>query len=1084
MASDSSSPLSDAGLAIETDPLTADQQLPLSAADRFAISAFVVSGFLALVYEICWMRQSTLILGSTTYAVSTVLAVFMAGLALGNEIFGRISRRNDNPIRLYALLEIGAGLLVLSTLVLLPLVDSFYSSYYDRLVDNASLLALLRLSLISACLLPPTIMMGGTLPLLCRQYVRQKNGILSSISSLYALNTLGAALGCIVCGFLLIPLVGITTTVVLGAAINILIGVLLLRLKFESPLPFQEIEEEEWDDEDDEQLDEADDEDELEDDEEWEDEEWESFSVSTVMGWLFFFMGFVALGHEVVWTRFLSLVLYNNVYTYTLTLSMILFGIVIGSMIVRRGSDVSERHVFQFGLVQVVSAIIVFLVMMLPFPIWQRWINPQALTAQIWVVSLLMLVPAILSGISFPLGIRLVLEDPSHAGSTVGRMAAINTLGGIAGSLAVGFLLLPYIGLERTLRATTGIGILVGICSWLLLQGTVEQQVRKRGLWIVLFSTIWLAISLSSSSMIVPRTRLPGDFLAGNQNILSLEEGVGSYMAVLQNGSSLDLEVNRMWQGTNKKNHQTTAAHVPMLFHKDPRQVLVVGLGTGQTARSFLAHNVEQLDCVEIEQRLLPILVQHYEAAEWMDVPNVRLVFDDGRNYITHASKKYDVISLEVGQVFRPGVAAFYTREFYQRTLQRLNPDGVVCQFVPMNFLGVSEFKSVVRTFVEVFPQSILWYNTSELLLIGTNGEKIQIATDRLEALQSEAIQNELDFAYWGGGRQYLQKQHVFLGGFLSGPQSLQNLTSGAEIYIDDRPLLEYIQVQDLEYHRPLLELIENNLDSVSTVVEQKLSPAVIASSHRVREDNLTSILVDQYLERGNQLFDSGDVRGGIAVLSYAASLLPKHARANSQLADRFAQLEQLEKAVGFYVKAVNVDNDMVSAHRSLGFLFLRTNRVANSIIHFEEALRIEPQDLQSAMYLADILSTHPSDTVRNGSRAMELVAVMMQQGGEGNWQVLVTAAAALAAGDQFDQAIQACQRALNVAGEDVEVQSNIRLRMNRYQNKQLFLVDPARPAPAAPGGPAGGLPGPMPGAGPGPAGPGPVTAPAEPLSP
>ena len=112
--------------------------------------------------------------------------------------------------------------------------------------------------------------------------------------------------------------------------------------------------------------------------------------------------------------------------------------------------------------------------------------------------------------------------------------------------------------------------------------------------------------------------------------------------------------------------------------------------------------------------------------------------------------------------------------------------------------------------------------------------------------------------------------------------------------------MLEYIQVQDLEYHRPLLELIENNLDSVSTVVEQKLSPAVIASSHRVREDNLTSILVDQYLERGNQLFDSGDVRGGIAVLSYAASLLPKHARANSQLADRFAQLEQLEKAVGF----------------------------------------------------------------------------------------------------------------------------------------------------------------------------------------
>ncbi|MFP6648186.1 MAG: fused MFS/spermidine synthase, partial [Pirellulaceae bacterium] len=196
----------------------------LSGADRIAVAAFILSGFLALVYEICWMRQSTLILGSTTFAVSTVLAVFLGGLALGNYFFGRISKHYRQPMRLYANLEIGVGLLVLTSPFLLQFVNSLYASIYDDLTGNLLLLSLLRMGLISICLLPPTILMGGTLPLLCRHFVRESTGILPSISWLYAMNTLGAAVGCAICGFVLIPYVGINISIIAGGATNILLG--------------------------------------------------------------------------------------------------------------------------------------------------------------------------------------------------------------------------------------------------------------------------------------------------------------------------------------------------------------------------------------------------------------------------------------------------------------------------------------------------------------------------------------------------------------------------------------------------------------------------------------------------------------------------------------------------------------------------------------------------------------------------------------------------------------------------------------------------------------------------------------------
>ena len=176
------------------------------------------------------------------------------------------------------------------------------------------------------------------------------------------------------------------------------------------------------------------------------------------------------------------------------------------------------------------------------------------------------------------------------------------------------------------------------------------------------------------------------------------------------------------------------AAHVPMLFHPDPKSVLVVGVGVGKTASRFLFYDVTRLDCVDIEPGLFDIVRMNFDSS-WMNDRRVRLITEDGRNYINNSNSNYDVISIEVGQTFRPGISSFYTVDFYRHVRERLNRGGVVSQFIPINLINVAEFRSLVRTFLEVFPNSILWYNSAELLLIGSPSDRLILSSERLNSL-------------------------------------------------------------------------------------------------------------------------------------------------------------------------------------------------------------------------------------------------------------------------------------------------------------------------------------------------------------
>lgn len=879
---------------------------------RIALTAFFCSGFAGLIYETCWIRKSSLVFGSTTFAVSTVLAVFFLGLAAGSYLFGRWGSRTRQPIRWFGLLEIAVGLLAWLTLPAFSLADTIYGTVYRRLAERTELLFLVRFVLVALVLLPPTILMGGTLPLFCRQYVRSRDRIARGVGFLYATNTLGAALGCATAGFVLLPRLGSTATMLSAGSLSVVVGLVALWLPIDS---VSDVDEERPRKQPKTSL-------------------AASFSLR-VMGTLFFLMGLVALGSEVLWARFLSLLIRNTVYTYTITLTVVLVGIVLGSVLAAFWFDRSRHLAQAFAISNFVIGTTTMLLMTLPASTW------TPLREQAWLYVLFLLPSAALSGASFPLAIRMVLHQPRSAPTTVGTMTALNTAGGIAGSLLVGFLLLPQLGLERTLYFLTGLSLVIGAIAWTQLATKPSGALRWGVLAVVI--AVWA---------ITPRVtgaRIPADLLANGGTLLGYREGLTSNLAVIQKEYARQLEIDRLWQGEDRKNHQALVAHVPMLLHPRPKAAIVVGAGTGQTPSRFLMYDIERLDCVDIEPAVFDVIRDYFQA-DWMTDPRVRLLREDGRNHLSHTDELYDVISIEVGQIYRPGVPFFYTKEFYQHARSRLNDGGYVSQFLPVPFFTPEEFAGAIRTFLEVFPHSILWYNTSELLLIGCNGDRFVLEPERLSLLATDsAIRTDLEYSHWGSDISRLNRPEAFLSGFLMTSTGLRSIAANGSIYRDVRPVLDYA-THDLEEsvvrEAPILEILRDRIEDVSALGD--FSGIDFAETARLQRQNVDDMLAQGLIRRASALIPTGRTSEIEELLIEAYRSSPENFDANRMLAEIRMTAGRFADALPFYETAVEVRSDETIARRGLATALLQLGRAPEAIPHLRAVLAVNPRDAQA----------------------------------------------------------------------------------------------------------------------------------------
>lgn len=889
-----------------------------------AIACFFLSGFAGLVYEVSWIRKASLVFGSTTFAVSTVLAVFFLGLACGSYLFGRIGQRTLRPLKLYALIEVGLGLFAITSPYLFNFTESLYGPIYRTLAGHAVVLFVARGVLVSLVIFPPTFLMGSTLPLFCRQFVHSDTRVANSVGTLYGVNTLGAAMGCAAAGFLLLPTVGLQLTVQFGAALNILCGIavgLLPITKSQLPRLHQAVEQSESQHK----------------------TVTERFTAAHVpITVLFFCVGFVALGSEVLWTRYLRLLTrQNNVHTYTLTLTVVLVGIVLGSFLASRLFDRSTPRARYFGLFQILTGLLVLIAMTLPYTFWSGVKN------ELGMYFLLLLLPAVLSGASFPLAVRMVVEDASKASIGTGRMAAINTLGGILGSLLIGFVGLPLFGIKLSLLFITGVSLLTGFVAWFWVDKTFSP--RFRGGAVAGALLIWLCIPFASG------TQIPEDFLADGRQLMAFREGFDGDLAVIRRDEEwIELEIDRWWQGSNLKNQQVVGAHIPMLLHPNPKSILVVGAGTGQTPSRFLMYDIDLLDCVDVEPTLFEFIHDHFDS-KWMDDERVKLIGEDGLNYLNHSDAMYDVIGVEVGQIFRPGIAFFYTADFYHRSRQRLRPGGILTQLISIPSLTTDQFRGVIKTFLDAFPQSFLWYNSSDLLLIGVNDADFKISRTTLESLLSnEAVNQDLRYTFWGGPQHWLNWLPVFLGGYLAGPRELADLASGARLYRDDLPVLDYATSLDYITQTNEIPIVKDYLlkhtGSLDEVTDFTLSPEELSAIEGVRKKNLGAIIAEALIRRVELLTLSRDDAAdeAITLLSDAVRWNPDHFDANRMLADVLIGRGQNKAAGRHYVEANRIRPEDPHVLHGIAHALYRLNRIEAAIPYYRASLRLRPNHAET----------------------------------------------------------------------------------------------------------------------------------------
>jgi spermidine synthase len=682
------------------------------------------------------------------------------------------------------------------------------------------------------------------------------------------------------------------------------------------------------------------------------------------VGALFFVVGFVALGSQVLLTRFLALLVHHSVYTYALTLTTSLLGIVGGSVLAGGLADRIRSRALLFGSLQIGFALLLGAVLRLP----PSWWAPIAATSPAAVAALL-LPPALLSGASFPVAIRLVVRDPSHSASVVGRLTALNTLGGILGSLVVGLVLLPLAGLETSLRILTATSLLAGAAAWL-----AARPVRRgRAVAVASALALWLLLPP------LLRTRVPADHLAPPGELVAVAEGRVANVAVVQKPDRLQLELDRFWQGQDVRNHQAVAAHVPMLLHPEPRTVLVVGIGAGQTASRFLLYDgLERLDCVDLEPAVFEVVARYFDGA-WMRDPRVRLLPRDGRVHLAHARERYDVISLELGQLFRPGVAAAYTRDFYARAAERLRPGGLLVQFVPLPFFEPESLRRAVASLLAVLPESVLWYNGAELLLVGRRAAGFAIDPTRLALLDADGpVQNDLvDYWHWGGPTRSLARQEVFLAGFLLGPPELRAFAGDVAPYAADPPELEYaVAPPDPRSTHELATVaaLRRQLAPVERL-GVALPPEARTRVRAIRDANLAEIEASALVRRADALRTAGDLDAIEALVREALHRLPEHGVALRMEGDLLTLRGRPSEALAAFERALVALPRDPALRRGLGFVLQQLDRPAEAAVHYRAALAIDPDDPETHNHLGVALARrgHRDAARRHFAEALRL---------------------------------------------------------------------------------------------------------------
>jgi spermidine synthase len=731
---------------------------------------FLVSGAAGLVYQVAWTRQLTLMLGVTSEAISTVLAVFMGGLALGAWLLGRLADRVRSPLRLYAVLEAGIALAGAASPLLLDALTGVYVDLRRSGVAGPGALAALRIVLAAAALLVPTTLMGGTLPILVRGLNRVPGQLSRDAGTLYAINTLGAVVGTLATAFVLIQAVGVRHTIWLAASLNALVGLaafVLARAEREDTAPRRA------------PVTRA----------AAPDPAPDRRTVRAVLV-AYAISGFLALAYEVLWTRWLIAVAgENSVYAFSLMLAAFLLGIVLGSAVAAIIGDRVRDLVLFLGVVMVgVGVSALFTMGLMEVAVGMLALPPDASFLELSLRRFLrciavLIVPTTFSGMTFAIVAKLYARDPQRVGHDAGVAYAANTIGAILGALAGGFAILPLLGLQRGLLLLSAVSVATGL--FLVLRRRPDGTRPWRVAGVALVFALSGAYSVASGRDLFQRTMESPDY-----DVLFYEPGKQSTVAVMRwkISGELGLIVDNDSQAGTHAHLQVSLrllGHLPLLFHPAPKDVLVVAFGAGMTTGSALQHPIERLDQIELSSsviRAAPLFApfNHDPLAD----PRLRLIQDDGRNYLLSTDQTYDVITSDPIDPDDAGVTSLYSKEYYELIRDRLRPGGVAAQWIPSRY-DAESYWLLVRTFQAVFPVTSVWHSGITTVVVGSKEEPAVDAASIARRMADPRVRASL--AVVG-----IEDPDSLLSLYTAGPDETRRLAGPGPLNTDDHPRIEY----------------------------------------------------------------------------------------------------------------------------------------------------------------------------------------------------------------------------------------------------------------------------------------------------
>ena len=645
---------------------------------------FFASGISGLIYEVVWLRILSRIIGVTAYATAVTLAAFMAGLALGSFIFGRLVDKRNDQLRIFALLQLWLAVAAVVTPIILTGSVAVYKLVSVVSHQNTAVVSVLKVVVSFLSLLVPTMLMGGTLPALTSFLVRRGGVFGKNFSLLYGLNTLGAVVGVLLSGFVTIGAIGEWNTIFIAVAINLAVGFIAFVLH-RGRTPFTE------------QADVI--------------PKAEVKAVSNRISMypdsvrkivliVFMISGFTALAYEVIWTRHLILFLQTSIYAFSGMLAVFLVGVAIGSMFMNKFVDRLKTPLLIFGILELVVGVLSIFNLYLFGPL------DGSLLTQILSPVVLVFPLTFIFGAIFPIASLCYAKSTDITGTSVGVLYAFNAVGNVAGSLFAGFLFISLLGSSNTVIMLGFVNVILGLVLIWLEPGQ-SSGYKLKSLFIVP-AAVLLALGFIDRDpflAVIERRISKG---AMHYEIYHNRETVdGTVTSFIKNGRK-SLWINGYGQ-TILCTETKLMAHIPMMLADKSKEMLVICFGMGTTARSACIYDDLNITCVELAPEVYKCFpYYHSDAQKVISRPNIRFIGNDGRNFLLLSPDKYDIIIVDPSPpVYNAGTVNLYTQEFFTLCKEHLTPGGIMCLWFPGG--SQQDNLSISKTFNSVFSNMTIW---------------------------------------------------------------------------------------------------------------------------------------------------------------------------------------------------------------------------------------------------------------------------------------------------------------------------------------------------------------------------------------